>query len=92
MDQAELERPYSREWWEGRTLSELNDIIRGGFAAGDFGIQAHQELERRARALEKVEKHEAELQVAHGATMRLRILGGVLVFLLVLIALVEWLR
>ena len=85
MNQAEAEQLYSREWWESRTGNELQHIVRSGLAAGDVGMQAHRELERRARELDKADEEKAELKVAHGAVLRLRILGGVLIVLLIIL-------
>lgn len=85
MNQAEAEQLYSREWWESRTGNELQHIVRSGLAAGDVGMQAHRELERRARELTRADEQKAELKVAHGAVLRLRILGGVLIFLLIIL-------
>lgn len=92
MNQAEAEQAYSREWWESRTGNELQHIVRSGLAAGDVGMQAHQELERRARALDKADEQKAEIKVAHGAVLRLRILGGVLIFLLILLVIMKLVR
>jgi len=92
MDQAEAEQLYSREWWESRTGNELQHIVRSGLAAGDAGLQAHRELERRARELDKADEEKAELQVAHGAVLRIRILGGVLIFLLILLVVMKLVR
>lgn len=85
MNQAEAEQLYSREWWESRTGNELQHIVRSGLAAGDVGMQAHRELERRARELDKADEEKAELKVAHGAVLRLRILAGVLIVLLIIL-------
>jgi hypothetical protein len=92
MDQAELERPYSRQWWESRTGIELQDMLRSGLASGDVGVQAHREIERRARELGKAEDQKAEEKAAHNAVFRLRILGGVLAALLILLVVMKLIR
>jgi len=93
MDQAgELERLHSREWWESRTGNELQQIVRGGLAAGDVGVQAHREIERRARELDKADEQKSEIQVAINTALRLRILAGVLVALLILLVVAGLIR
>ena len=89
MDQAELQRPHSREWWESRTGTELQEIIRSGLSAGDVGVQAQCEIERRARELAKAEDQKVEEKTAHGSVLRLQILGGVLAALLILIVIMK---
>jgi hypothetical protein len=84
---AEVERLFSRLWWESRTNNELQEMVRGGLA-GQSGAGAHLELERRARELRKAEEHEAELHETHKTALRVRILGSAfLAMLLALLAL-----
>jgi hypothetical protein len=92
MDQAELERPYSRQWWESRTSSELQDMLRSGLASGDVGVEAHREIERRAQELGKAEEQKVEEKAARGAVFRLQILGGALAVLLVLLVVMKLVR
>jgi hypothetical protein len=82
---AEVERLYSRQWWEYRTNNELQEMVRGGLAAGESGVGAHREIERRARELRKAEEHRAVLEEAHKTALRIRILAAA--FLAMLIAL-----
>jgi hypothetical protein len=72
---AEVERLYSRQWWESRTNDELQRLAWGGFATGETGAGAHRELERRARELRKAEEQRAALREVEKARLRMRILG-----------------
>ena len=81
---AEVERLYSRQWWESRTNNELQEMVRGGLA-GESGAGAHREIERRACALRKAEENEARLQETHRTALRIRILA--VAFLVMLISL-----
>src|SRR5215204_3724524 len=46
---ADSHEPYSVDWWESRTATELRDIINRGFAGGPEFPGAVAEIERRAR-------------------------------------------
>lgn len=84
-DVAEVERLYSRQWWESRTNNELQEMVRGGLAAGESGVGAHREIERRACELRRAEENEAQLQETRRAALRIRILA--IAFLVMLISL-----
>lgn len=86
---AEVERLYSRQWWESRSNNELQDLVRGGLAAGESGAGAHRELERRARALRKAEEQEAELQESRNTVLRIRILAAAFLALLIALLVLE---
>lgn len=89
---AEVERLYSRQWWESRTNNELQEMVRGGLAAGESGAGAHRELERRARALRVAEEHEAELQETHKTALRIRILASAFLAMLIALLALEFIR
>jgi hypothetical protein len=89
---AEVERLYSRQWWESRTNNELQEMVRGGLAAGESGAGAHRELERRARALRVAEEHEAELQETHKTALRIRILASAFLVMLIALLALEFIR
>ena len=77
MDQvAEAETPYSADWWEERTSEQLQEMVRAGLGAGEYGAGAIRELERRARKHAAVQEREAEvlvaLLIAMGAVLLMR--------------------
>jgi hypothetical protein len=86
---AEAERLYSQQWWESRTNNELQEMVRGGLAAGETAAGAHRELERRARALRRAEEDEAERQETHRTALRIRILAAAFLVLLVSLLILE---
>lgn len=90
-DAAEIERLYSRQWWESRTNNELHDMVRGGLA-GESGTGAHRELERRARDLRRAEEREAQLQEARRAVLRVRILATAFLAMLISLLILEFER
>jgi hypothetical protein len=85
---AEVERLYSRQWWESRTNNELQEMVRGGLAA-ESGAGAHWEIERRARELRRAEEHEAELEETHRTTLRIRILAAAFLAMLISLLILE---
>ncbi len=85
---AEVERLYSRQWWESRTNNELQQMVRGGLA-GESGAGAHREIERRARELRRAKEHEAELEESRRAILRIRILAAAFLALLVALLALE---
>lgn len=89
---AEVERLYSRQWWESRTNNELQEMVRGGLAAGEAGAGAHRELERRARALRTAEEHEALRQETHRTALRIRILAVAFLAMLISLLILELAR
>ncbi len=89
---AEVERLYSRQWWESRSISELQDMVRGGFAAGESGAGAHRELERRAQELRKAEEYARKTQETHKTALRIRILAVAFLAMLVALLILEWSR
>lgn len=86
---AEVERLYSRQWWESRTNNELQEMARGGLAAGESGAGAHREIERRARELRRAEEQEARLQETHKTALRIRILAAAFLVMLVSLLILE---
>jgi len=46
---SDSHEPYSVDWWESRTATQLRDIINRGFAGGPEFPGAVAEIERRAR-------------------------------------------
>ena len=89
---AEVERLYSRQWWESRTNNELQEMVRGGLAAGESGAGAHREIERRARELRRAEEHEAQLEETHKTALRIRILAAAFLALLISFLILEIVR
>lgn len=89
---AGVERLYSRQWWESRTNNELQQMVRGGLAAGESGAGAHREIERRARELRKAEEQQAHLQQTHRAALRIRILAAAFLAMLVSLLILEIVR
>jgi hypothetical protein len=83
---VEAEALYSADWWHSRTNEQLQELMRAGFTVGEAGPGAHRELERRAREHARGEEQQARLVAEQKKTLRLRILGSVL--LAVLLALV----
>jgi hypothetical protein len=86
---AEVERLYSRLWWESRTNNELQEMVRGGLAAGESGAGAHREIERRARELRRAEEHEEQLQEIHKTALRIRILAAAFLVMLISLLILE---
>jgi hypothetical protein len=89
---AEVDRLYSRQWWEGRTNNELQELVRGGLAAGESGAGAHRELERRARELRKAEEDEAQRQETNRTALRVRILAAAFLVMLISLLILELAR
>src|ERR1700745_1813761 len=89
---AEVERLYSRQWWENRSNNELQEMVRGGLAAGESGPGAHRELERRARELRRAEEHEAQLQETQRTALRVRILAAAFLAMLISLLILELAR
>lgn len=86
---AEIDRLYSRQWWESRTNNELQEMVRGGLAAGESGAGAHREIERRACALRRAEENEAQLQETHRTALRIRILAVAFLAMLISLLILE---
>lgn len=89
---AEVERLYSRQWWESRTNNELQEMVRGGLAAGESGAGAHRELERRARELRRAEEQQAVLRETHKTKLRVRILAAAFLVMLISLLILEFAR
>jgi len=87
---AEVDRPYSRQWWEDRTNNELQQMVRGGLSAGESGAGAHREFERRARQLRKAEEDEAQRQETHKTALRVRILAAAFLVMLISLLILEF--
>jgi hypothetical protein len=88
---AELEPElFSADWWQGRSTTELRDIIKRGFSLGAAYDGAVAETERRARdALRRIRDHN-DSTARRNAKLRLIVLGVVLAIVLA-IGVVEWL-
>lgn len=82
--------PYSAEWWQERSTVELREIIKRGFGVGQAFDGAVAETERRAREAMRRIRDEAGVEVHRKAKNRLMILGGTLLAMLAVVALV-WL-
>jgi hypothetical protein len=52
-------QPYSAEWWQERSATELRDIIKHGFRLGEAYDGAVAETERRAREATRRMRDEA---------------------------------
>ncbi|HVU30007.1 MAG TPA: hypothetical protein VHE36_06375 [Sphingomicrobium sp.] len=91
-DVAEAEARYSADWWESRTLEELQDLARTGLASGDIGSGALREIERRAQERAIADQHQQELEVVEKQGLRIRLLVAVLIALLVGVIAVVLLR
>jgi len=71
--------PYSAEWWENRTASELRDIIKRGFGVGQAYDGAVIETERRAREATRRLREEAEQERAKNRLMALAVMLAILI-------------
>lgn len=83
---VEAEAFHSAQWWENLTNEQLHELMRGGFADSEAGVGAHRELERRAREHAKDEEREAKVVASRKETLRLKILSGVLIAFLAVLA------
>jgi hypothetical protein len=85
-----ITEPYSAEWWQERSTTELRDIIKRGFSLGPAYDGAVVETERRAReALRRIRDDNAVVE-QRKARLRLALLAGVLA-IIVTIGLADWL-
>ncbi len=91
-DAAETEERYSANWWESRTLEELQDLARTGLASGEVGSGALREIERRARERASADQQKTELQVVEKEGLRIWLLAAVLIALLIGVIAVVLLR
>jgi hypothetical protein len=91
-DVAEAEARYSENWWENRTLGELQDLARTGLASGDVGSGALREIERRARERASADQQKTELRAVEKESLRIRLLAVVLIALLIGVIAVVLLR
>jgi hypothetical protein len=89
---AEADAPYSPTWWKTRSTEQLQHMVRAGFAAGDEGIGAIRELERRAQANAAAQEHEVQRQEVRKEDNRLQILAGILIALVISIGVVLLIR
>ena len=89
---VEAEAPFSAEWWHSCSNEQLHELMRGGFADSDAAVGAHRELERRAREHAKAEEVDARIIASQKETQRLKILSGVLIAFLAVLALAALLR
>jgi hypothetical protein len=81
---------FSAEWWQGRSTTELRDIIKRGFSLGVAYDGAVAETERRAREALRRIRDQKDSSARWNAKLRLIVLGAVLAILLVF-GLVQWL-
>ncbi len=91
-DAAGTEARYSANWWESRTLEELQDLARKGLASGEVGSGALREIERRARERASADQQKTELQVVEKEGLRIRLLAVALIALLIGVIAVVLLR
>ena len=82
--------PFSAEWWQERTTTELRDIIKRGFSLGPAYDGAVAETERRARETLRRVREEQNVAARRNAKLRLIVLGGILAGVL-FIGFVDWL-
>ena len=77
--------PYTAEWWQARTPSELREIIKRGFGVGQLAYDgAVLETERRAReAMRRIRDQAVEAEQRQ-ARARYIVLGGILALLIAL--------
>jgi outer membrane protein TolC len=73
---ADSHEPYSVDWWESRTATQLRDIIKRGFAGGPEFPGAVAEIERRAR-VETSRLRELAALEALNRTRRKKIIWGI---------------
>jgi hypothetical protein len=77
--------PYSAEWWQARTPTELREIIKRGFGLGQAYDGALVETERRAReAMRRIRDQAVEAE-RRQTKARYMVFGGILALLIVLI-------
>ena len=72
-------QPYSAEWWENRTASELREIIKLGFGVGQAYDGAVIETERRAREATRRLRDEVEQERMKNRIMALAVMLAILV-------------
>jgi len=89
---VEVEAPFSAEWWQNCSNEQLHELMRGGFAESEAGVGAHRELERRAREHARDDERDARIVASQKEALRLKILSGVLVAFLAILALVALIR
>lgn len=89
---AEAEAPYSPNWWKTRSSEQLQQMVRAGFAAGDQGVGAIRELERRAQANAAAQEHQAEQQVVQKEDRRLQLLAVILIAVVIAMGVILILR
>ena len=74
--------PYSADWWQARTTTELREIIKRGFSIGLAYDGAVAETERRARETMARLREEAKINDRRKATYRLIVLAALLLVIL----------
>jgi hypothetical protein len=82
--------PFSAEWWQERTTTELRDIIKRGFGLGPAYDGAVAETERRARETLRRVRDEQDATARRNAKLRLMVLSGILAAVLA-VGLFDWL-
>jgi hypothetical protein len=65
MDPLEAAVNVSAVDWETLTTEQLQDMARGGLAAGELGAGAHREIERRAREHAEFDREENRRAAIH---------------------------
>ena len=63
--------PYSAEWWQQRSATELREIIKRGFRLGEAYDGAVAETERRAREATRQVREQALVERRRKARYRL---------------------
>ena len=86
----EAPEPFSAEWWQERTTTELRDIIKRGFGLGAAYDGAVAETERRARETLRRVREDQTATARRNAKQRLMVLGAILAGVLA-IGLFDWL-
>jgi hypothetical protein len=86
----DLHDPFSAEWWQERTTTELRDIIKRGFGLGPAYDGAVAETERRARETVRRVREEQDATARRNSKLRLMVLSGILAAMLA-IGLFDWL-
>jgi hypothetical protein len=71
--------PYSAEWWQERSATELREIIKHGFRLGSAYDGAIAETERRAREATRRMRDQALTESRKSARLRAAVLAAALV-------------
>jgi hypothetical protein len=72
-------KPYSAEWWQARSATELREIIKHGFRLGSAYDGAIAETERRAREATRRVRDQALAESRKRARIRAAVLAAAFV-------------